>query len=103
MKGRKEEFPHEGLAAYWSPLSCVRLRQICEYAARDKPDAAEKLATRIVALVEVLKDHPYIGRTESEPGVRELIVGGTYPIFSRVRGKRVTINTITIWHAAQLK
>ena len=89
------------LEIVWSPLSRVRLRQICEYAARDKPDAAEKLATRIVALVEVLKDHPYIGRTGSEPGVRELIVGGTHLIFYRVRGKRVTINTIR--HAAQLK
>jgi toxin ParE1/3/4 len=68
----------------------------------DKPDAAGRLATRIVSLVEALKEHPYLGRAGSEPGVRELVVGGTpYLIFYRVRAKRVTI--LTIWHGAQLK
>jgi plasmid stabilization system protein ParE len=36
----------------------------------------------------------------SESGVRELVVGGTpYLIFYRVRGSRLTINTI--WHGSQ--
>lgn len=84
----------------WSPLARARLREIRAYVARDKADAAETLATRIVALVEALKDHPYLGRAGSESGVRELVVGGTpYLIFYRVRGKRVTITTI--WHGAQ--
>jgi len=68
--------------------------------ARDKPDAAARLAMRIVALAEALKDHPYLGRIGSEPGVRELVVGGTpYLIFYRVRANRVTITTI--WHGAE--
>lgn len=86
----------------WSRLALTRLREIREYVARDKPDAAEKLATRIVTLVEALKEHPYLGRAGSEPGVRELLVGGTpYLIFYRVRASRVTITTI--WHGAQSK
>jgi toxin ParE1/3/4 len=57
---------------------------------------------RIVALVEALKDHPYLGRGGSEPGVRELVVGGTpYLIFYRLQTKRLTI--ITIWHGAQFR
>jgi len=84
----------------WSPLALARLKEIRAYVAKDKPDAAERLATRIVALVETLKDHPYLGRAGSEPGIRELAVGGTpYLIFYRARGKRITINTI--WHGAQ--
>jgi addiction module RelE/StbE family toxin len=84
----------------WSPLARARLREIRAYVAQDKPDAAAKLATRIVSLVEALREHLYLGRAGSEPGVRELVVGGTpYLIFYRVQGERVTINTI--WHAAQ--
>lgn len=86
----------------WSPRALARLREIRDYVARDKPDAAARLATRIVALVEALRAHPYLGRAGSEPGVRELVVGGTpYLIFYRVRAKRVTITTI--WHGAQIR
>lgn len=84
----------------WSPRALARLQEIRAFVARDKPDAAARLATRIVSLVEALREHPYLGRAGSEPGVRELVVGGTpYLIFYRVRGKRVTI--LTIWHGAQ--
>jgi len=84
----------------WSPLARARLREIRAYVARDKPDAAARLATRIVSLVEALREHPHLGRAGSESGVRELVVGGTpYLIFYRVVGKRITINTI--WHASQ--
>jgi addiction module RelE/StbE family toxin len=90
------------LEIVWSPLALARLREIRAYVARDKPEAAARLAIRIVALVEALKEHPYLGRIGSEPGVRELVVGGTpYLIFYRVWAKRVTITTI--WHGAQFR
>jgi plasmid stabilization system protein ParE len=89
------------LEIVWSPLARARLREIRAYVARDKPDAAARLAIRIVALVEALKEHPYLGRMGSEPEVRELVVGGTpYLVFYRVSAKRVTITTI--WHAIQI-
>jgi len=88
------------LEIVWSPLALARLREIRVYVARDKPDAAARLAIRIVALVEALKEHPYLGRMGSEPGVRELVVGGTpYLVFYRVWAKRITITTIS--HGAQ--
>jgi len=90
------------LEVVWSPRARARLREIRAYVARDKPVAAERLATRIVALAELLKEHPYLGRAGSEPGVRELVLGGTpYLIFYRVRAKRVTI--LTVWHGAQFR
>jgi toxin ParE1/3/4 len=77
-----------------------RLQEIRAYVAMDKPEAAERLAARIVAVVEVLRDHPYLGRSGSEPGVRELVIGGTpYVILYRLRGKQALISTI--WHGAQ--
>jgi toxin ParE1/3/4 len=86
----------------WSPLARARLQEIRAYVALDKPEAAERLATRIVAVVEALRTHPYLGRAGAEPGIRVLVIGRTpYTILYRVRGQRVTISTI--WHAAQKK
>jgi len=65
-------------------------------------EATEHLATRIVAVVEALRNHPHLGRAGAEPGIRELIIGGTpYIILNRLRGNRITINTS--WHAVQEK
>jgi toxin ParE1/3/4 len=84
----------------WSPLARSRLRQIRAYVARDKPEAAERLAMRIVAMVEALRNHPRLGRVGAEPGIRELVIGSTpYIVLYRVQGQRVTISTI--WHGAQ--
>ena len=86
----------------WSPLARARLREIHAYVAPDNPEAAERLATRLVAMVEALKVHPFLGRAGVEPGIRELVIGGTpYIVLYRVRGKRVTIQTIL--HGAQRK
>jgi toxin ParE1/3/4 len=81
-------------------LARARLLQIRAYVARDKPDAAEWLATRIVVMVEALRNHPRLGRVGAEPGIRELVIGSTpYIVLYRVQRDRVTVNTI--WHAAQ--
>ena len=86
----------------WSALARARLQEIRAYVARDKPEAAERLAMRIVAVAEALRAHPYLGRAGAEPGTRELVIGGTpYIVIYRVRSKRVTI--LTIWHGAQRK
>ena len=83
----------------WSPLARARLQEIRASVALDNPDPAARLATRIVAVVEALKTHPYLGRAGAEPGVRELVIGGTpHVVLYRVRGRRVTISTI--WHGA---
>jgi len=84
----------------WSPLARARLSEIRAYIALDNPDAAERVAMRIVALVETLKNFPHLGRPGAEPGVRELVISGTpYIVIYRVRGDRITVNTI--WHGAQ--
>lgn len=86
----------------WSPLARARLQEIHAYVALDRPGAAERLATRIVAVVEALRTHPYLGRAGAEPGIRELVIGKTpYTILYRVRGQRIVISTIR--HNAQQK
>jgi toxin ParE1/3/4 len=84
----------------WSALARNRLREIRAYVAQDKPEAAERLGMRIVAVVEALRNHPHLGRVGAEPGIRELVIGGTpYIVLYRVLGQRVIISTI--WHGAQ--
>ncbi len=88
------------LEIVWSLVALARLREIRAIVAADKPDAAERLAVRIVAIVEVLRHHPYLGRSGSAAGTRELVIGGTpYIILYRVAAERVEIQTI--WHGAQ--
>jgi addiction module RelE/StbE family toxin len=90
------------LEIVWSPQARARLREIRAYVAKDKPDAASRLSARIVAVVEVLRNYPFLGRVGAEPGIRELVIGGTpYIVFYRVRGERITISTIG--HGAQSK
>lgn len=55
---------------------------------------------RIVAVVEALRNHPRMGRVGAEPGVRELVIGGTpYIVLYGVERDRVVIRTI--WHGKQ--
>lgn len=90
------------LEIVWSPLALARLREIRAFIALDKPDVAERLATRIVSVVEALRIHPHLGRVGPEPHVRELIIGSTpYSILYRIRGNRLIISTIS--HASQSK
>ncbi len=80
----------------------MRLREIRTYIAKDKPQAAERIAIRIVAVVEALRNHPRLGRAGAELGMRELVIGGTpYIVLYRLRGQKITINTI--WHGARRK
>jgi toxin ParE1/3/4 len=82
-------------------LARTRLREIRDYVARDKPEAAERLAIRIVTVIEALRNHPHLGRVGAERGIRELVIGGTpYMVLYRVQGRRVIISTV--WHAARL-
>lgn len=88
------------LEILWSLRAQTRLTEIRSFTARDKPEAAERLAVRITAVVATLSDHPYLGRSGTEPGVRELVIGGTpYVVQYRVRGQKIKI--VTIWHGAQ--
>ena len=50
---------------------------------------------RIVAVVEALRTHPYLGRAGQVEDVRELVLGGTPCIIVyRVRGDRVVIDAL---------
>ena len=89
------------LEIVWS-RKALRLSEIREYVAEDKPEAAARLAARIVSVVSGLRLHPYMGRAGAEPGIRELVIGGTpYIVMYKAGRKRVTV--LTIWHGEQMR
>jgi len=94
------EEPRARYEIIWSRRAQARLSEIRTFIERDKPDAAERLAIRIVSVVEALKDFPHLGRAGNEPPMRELVIGGTpYIVIYRVKGHQIRISTI--WHGAQ--
>lgn len=84
----------------WSPLALARLQEIRAFIARDDPEAAARVTTRLVAIVQSLVEYPLLGRPGIDPDTRELVVGGTpYIILYQVKARRILIRTV--WHAAQ--
>lgn len=61
----------------WSATAVANLVEIRDYIEEDSPKAARRVAEKILASVEKLARHPYLGHPGREPGTREFIVPGT--------------------------
>jgi toxin ParE1/3/4 len=98
-RGSADE-PGVELEVVWSRKALARLNEIRQYVAVDKPEAATRLAARIMSVVTALRGHPNLGRLGAEPGTRELVSGGTpYIVIYRRGRKRVIV--LTVLHGAQ--
>jgi toxin ParE1/3/4 len=86
-------------------VRCLRkalanLDEEAEYIAKDNPAAAGRLALRILAEAELLRENPAMGRAGRAPGTRELVVAGTpYIVPYRVRGELVEI--LRVFHGTR--
>ena len=84
----------------WSRTAISNLVEIREYVAQDKPIADTRLAERIVAAVERLVRHPYLGHAGREPEMRELIVAGT-PYIVAYKIYRDQLAILALLHGSQ--
>jgi toxin ParE1/3/4 len=76
------------------------LDALASYIAHDDPDAAARMALRVIEAVEELGSHPGIGRQGRVEGTRELIVSKTpYLVAYRVRQNEVEV--LRALHGAQ--
>ncbi len=88
------------MKATWSPQAYEDVLRIREYIALYDPDAAARVAERIVAAVKRLRDFPMSGRTGRNPDTRELAVSKTrYVTVYQVRESDVVI--LRVRHGAQ--
>ncbi len=84
----------------WSALARRELREIGEYIARDKPDAANQWIETLAAVAERAAAMPLAGRQVPEyerEDIRELIKRG-YRVIYRVSDDRVEIVTVRDGH-----
>jgi len=84
----------------WSRRALRHLRHLRDYIAQDTPEAAARVAERLLASVELLAVHPHLGRPGRVLGTRELVVPDTpYVIPYRVRAARLEL--IAVFHGRQ--
>ena len=87
----------------WTNVALGDLRAIYDYVAQDSPKYADRLMDKIIERVNVLKQHPRIGRMVPEFGndlIRELIEGN-YRIIYRIESQEY-IGIARVHHAARL-
>ena len=76
----------------WARDAANDLDSIEEYIGRDNPDAALRTLAEIVRQVEILTEHPGIGRPGRVEGTRELVIAGLpYVVAYLHRGDTVTV------------
>ena len=86
-------------ALLWSKTAESDPDGITEYIARDNVSAAVHMRDEIERRLQVLTDHPNIGRRGRVKGTRELVLAGTpYIAIYRVRWKEVLI--LPVLHGA---
>jgi len=84
----------------WSRRAIQHLARLREHIEKDSEQNAALIATRILAAVDLLQDHPEIGRPGRVVQTRELVVPGTpYIIPYRVRRDRLEL--IAVFHGRQ--
>lgn len=87
----------------WSRISQRDLRSLVKYIAKDSPQRAEHFGYRIVARVEMLYDHPLMGRIVPEFNRQDLheVVVSPYRIIYRLNDEAGLIEIIRVWHTAR--
>ena len=86
----------------WTHRAIRHLTNLRSYIEQDKPEAAHRIAERIMTAAESLTMHPQKGRPGRRPGTRELVIPNTpYILPYRVKGERVVI--LAVLHGAQLR
>lgn len=71
-----------------------------DYIAKDNPLAAVSQIDRIDHQLDMLIEHPEMGRAGRQPGTRELVIGRTpFIVIYRLHGERIEV--LRLLHGAQ--
>ena len=88
------------MKVHWLRAAVRNLIEQEEYIARDDPDAAERIVTRVYEAVDRLALQPASGRPGRVPGTRELVVSGT-PFVIPYRVRENGIEVLRVLHGAR--
>ena len=87
----------------WSRTAVEDLKGIVQYIAMDDPDAAAKLADRIIQRFESASKLPFSNRIvpeKAEEPIREVVLK-PYRLIYQVDSNRSVIHILRVWHAAR--
>ena len=87
----------------WSDTAAEDLKEIVQYIALDNPEAAGRLAERILSSIERASEWPLSNRAVPEKGddsIREAILK-PYRIVYQVDTARNALHVLRIWHGAR--
>jgi len=88
------------LTLHWTRRALQNLEQEADYIAKDDPDAAVLVMTRIHDAITLLQSNPELGRAGRVAGTRELVVPKTrYLIPYRIRGEQIQI--LRVFHTSR--
>lgn len=97
LAGKGAEAPAAAVKVRWSRRALRDVEEIYAYVAADKPEAARKLAGKLMLAGHELMHHPNLGRLAREGGLRELVVGN-YVLVYRVTD---VLDIVTVVHGAR--
>lgn len=84
----------------WLPLASANRFEQLDYIAQDNPLAAISQDEQIEHQVDMLMQHPQMGRPGRQKGTRELVISRTpFVVVYRVKGDKIQI--IRLLHSAQ--
>lgn len=87
---------------YWTARALARLAAICDFIAKDAPQAAVELERRLLLRSRQMGEFPRSGRVVPDydrDDIRELIEGD-YRLIYRIKVEQVDV--LTVMHTAQL-
>ena len=84
----------------WLDLALDDLTDMADYIARDNPDAAKRIVSRLWSAVKSLATQPEMGGPGRVFGTRELIVSGT-PFIVPYRIVKSEIHILRVLHGAR--
>jgi len=85
----------------WAESAYEDLKEIVQYIALDNPDAAAKLADRIIYHIDLASEYPFSNRVVPEKGedlIRETILN-PYRIIYSIDNSLKTIHVLRIWNS----
>ena len=95
-----QESAGSGLKIEWLPLASANRFEQLDYIAQDNPLAAIDQDERIERQIDMLLQHPQMGRPGRKKGTRELVISRTpFIVVYRAKGPRIEI--IRLLHGAQ--
>lgn len=85
----------------WSPEAIEDIASLRAFIAEDDPMAAQRIVLHIGHnVMQLLSDHPQMGRPGRVPGTRELVIPGTpYIVPYRIRDNHIQV--LRVYHGAR--